>query len=183
MHTRGLSELIIKVDDVERAAHFYREVLGLTPDPTAGEGAHWFWTGEPGKSTRFALNRVQQESLAGSLPFEETSPLPPEARYRKPHFAFEVAASQLEAAMDRLRERGVNVMGPVRLDWMQAQACYFWDPEGHLLELWAPDEMVQGDRRHDGQFQRLESKRTQSARSIITAQQEKPPGDESPGGS
>ena len=137
MHTTGLSELIIKVEDVERVADFYRDVVGLTPDETAPNSNVWFWTGEPGRSARFAVNKGRA-SLADVLPFDEHAPLPEEERWKKAHFAFQVPDERLEAAVERLKMQGVAVFGPVELGWMNARACYFWDPEGHLVEFWSP---------------------------------------------
>jgi catechol-2,3-dioxygenase len=31
------------------------------------------------------------------------------------------------------------VYGPKRFDWMSAEAWYFYDPDGNLLEFWSPD--------------------------------------------
>ena len=137
MGTRGISELIIKVDDVERVADFYRDVVGLTPDETAPDSASWFWTGEPENSPRFAVNKGRA-SLADVLPFDEHSPIPEHERWKKAHFAFEVPDADLDAAVKRLKERDIPVFGPIDLDWMHARACYFWDPEGHLVEFWSP---------------------------------------------
>ena len=139
MRTEGISELIIKVDDVERVGAFYREVVGLTPDETAPEGAPWFWTGEAGKSARFAVNKGRA-SLADVLPFDEHSMIPEGERWKKAHFAFQVPDEQLDAAVEQLRAKDVHVFGPIDLDWMNARACYFWDPEGHLVEFWSPLE-------------------------------------------
>jgi catechol 2,3-dioxygenase-like lactoylglutathione lyase family enzyme len=139
MHTRGISELIIKADAPEGLLSFYRDVVGLTPDDSGPESANWLWTGEPGKSARFTVNAIERRaSLAAVLPFEETAPVPFEQRQMKPHFAFEVPGDRIEAAVRRLEARGVTVMGPVILGWMKAQARYFWDPEGHLVEFWTP---------------------------------------------
>ncbi len=137
MRAHGISELIIKVDDVERVTDFYRDVVGLVPDDTAPDGASWFWTGEPGKSARFAVNKGRA-SLADVLPFDEHSPIPEKERWMKAHFAFEVPDEQLEAAIAHLKAQDVPVFGPIELSWMNARACYFWDPEGHLVEFWSP---------------------------------------------
>ena len=139
MHTEGISELIIKVDDVEGVAAFYRDIVGLTPDETAPDETPWFWTGDPGKSARFAVNRGRA-SLADVLPFDEHSPIPEEERWKKAHFAFQVPDERLDAAVEELKAKDVPVFGPITLDWMNARACYFWDPEGHLVEFWAPQE-------------------------------------------
>lgn len=137
MHTTGLSELIIQVDDVERVADFYREVVGLIPDESAPEAVPWFWTGEPGKSTRFAVNDGRA-ALTSLTPFHEQAPVPPEERRKKAHFAFEVPSDRFDAAIAHLKLQDVPIHGPIELAWMNARACYFWDPEGHLVEFWSP---------------------------------------------
>ena len=139
MNTTGLSELIIKVDDVERVAAFYREVVGLTPDESAPEEVPWFWTGEPGKSARFVVNNGRA-ALTDLLPFNEHSPISAEERSKKAHFAFQVPEERLDAAVAQLKAHDVPVFGPIELGWMNARSCYFWDPEGHLVEFWSPHE-------------------------------------------
>jgi len=54
------------------------------------------------------------------------------------HFAFEVPRDGLDEAVERVRGAGVEVFGPVELEWMNAQAYYFYDPDGNLLEFWSP---------------------------------------------
>jgi hypothetical protein len=39
-----------------------------------------------------------------------------------------------------VRSAGVEVYGPVELDWMGARSYYFYDPDANLLELWSPEE-------------------------------------------
>ena len=46
------------------------------------------------------------------------------------------AAAQRAAAT--LRERGVQVEGPIYHSWMPARSIYFQDPDGNDLELCAP---------------------------------------------
>ncbi len=130
-----MSELIIKVDPehVEPMRAFYRDVVGLTPENDDG----WFWTGEPGSSGRFMINRPQRSSIVPMLEMEESAPMPEPERWRVPHFAFEVPDSRLEEAAEHVRNQGVDVYGPADLAWMNARAYYFWDPAGHLVEFWS----------------------------------------------
>jgi catechol 2,3-dioxygenase-like lactoylglutathione lyase family enzyme len=133
--TRGLSELVLVVRDVQAAARFYREVVGLIPARTAdlsGDAWAWFWAGRPEASARLALRR-------GPLLFEEHSPHPPGRRWGPVHFAFEVARAELPAAVQRVRAAGIEVYGPQRLEWMKADSWYFFDPDGNELEWWSPD--------------------------------------------
>jgi catechol 2,3-dioxygenase-like lactoylglutathione lyase family enzyme len=71
--------------------------------------------------------------------FEEHSPFPEGERFGRAHFAFEVARDELDAAVDRVRQAGVDVYGPVDFDWMQARSYYFYDLDANLLEFWSPE--------------------------------------------
>jgi catechol 2,3-dioxygenase-like lactoylglutathione lyase family enzyme len=131
MSTRGLAEIVLIVEDVPKATAFYRDVVGLELEHEADEAWAWFWAGQPGEPQRLALHK-------GTLLFEGQSPHPEGERWGNVHYAFHVAAEDLEAAVDRVKAAGVDVYGPVHFDWMQADAYYFYDPDGNLLEFWSP---------------------------------------------
>jgi hypothetical protein len=50
VHTfsRGLSEIVLMVEDVLKAAQFHRDVVGLVPCTEADDTWVWFWAGPPG---------------------------------------------------------------------------------------------------------------------------------------
>jgi catechol 2,3-dioxygenase len=127
----GLAELVLIVDDVPASARFYEDVVGLTLENEPSDEWAWFWAGKEGKPQRVALHR-------GRLLFEEQSPYPEGERFGRVHFAFEVARDELDAAVDRVRSAGVEVHGPVELEWMNALSYYFYDLDGNLLEFWSP---------------------------------------------
>jgi catechol-2,3-dioxygenase len=120
------------VKDVRAAAKFYREVVGLTPETEADDAWAWFWAGTPGVTQRIALHK-------GTLLFEEHSLLPPEERWGRVHYAFQVERENLEAAVAHVRSAGVEVYGPTYFEWMQAKSYYFYDLDGNLLEWWSPE--------------------------------------------
>jgi|GEM_PF-625083 len=147
----GVSELVLVVGDVPACADFYERVVGLTPDETNGgtppsvdagsrawrEDWAWFWTGAVGSSVRLALT-------TGPLFFQEDSPYPAGERFGRVHFAIEKAREEMPGAIERLREHGIEVfMGadgkPVRLEWMNAESVYWYDPAGNQGEFWSPD--------------------------------------------
>ena len=132
MFSTELAEIVLIVEDVERSARFYRNVVGLVPENEPDDGWAWFWAGEPGRAQRVALHK-------GSLLFEERSPLPEGERWGRVHYAFNVPREKLEKAADHVRQKGHTVYGPVYLDWMKALSYYFYDPDGNLLEFWSPD--------------------------------------------
>jgi catechol 2,3-dioxygenase-like lactoylglutathione lyase family enzyme len=132
MSSRGFAELVLIVDDVPKAARFYRDVVGLEPEHETGDEWAWFWAGTPGDTQRIALHR-------GSLLFEEHSPYPEGERFGRVHFAFDVAREDLDAAVQRVRDAGVEVYGPVEFDApFNACSYYFYDPDGNLLEFFSP---------------------------------------------
>jgi len=128
MFSTGLAEIVLIVDDVKKAARFYREVVGLTPETEPDEAWAWFWAGETGHPQRVALHK-------GSLLFEGQSPLPAGERWGQVHYAFNVPRNKLTAAVAHVKAHNVEVYGPVQLDWMQAESYYFYDLDGNLLEF------------------------------------------------
>ena len=133
MSSRGFAELVLIVDDVAKAAHFYEHVVGLELEHGTDDEWAWFWAGRPGDPQRIALHK-------GSLLFEEHSPYPEGERFGRVHYAFDVAPHDLDAAVDRVRSAGVEVYGPVEFDApFNATSYYFYDPDGNLLEFFAPD--------------------------------------------
>lgn len=133
MTSRGLSEIVLIVEDVPKAADFYRHVVGLQPEGEFSDDWAWFWAGTPGVKQRLALHK-------GTLMFEGQSPHPEGERFGNVHFAFEVAPDDLDTSVDRVRAAGVDVYGPVELEWMSAHSYYFYDLDGNLLEFWSPDD-------------------------------------------
>jgi catechol-2,3-dioxygenase len=127
----GLAELVLVVEDVPRAADFYREVVGLEPESPAGEEWAWFFAGAPDRAQRIALHK-------GSLLFEEHSPHPEGHRFGNVHFALEVPRDRIDEAVAHVATT-TKIYGPTRFDWMQATSYYFYDPDGNLLELWSRD--------------------------------------------
>lgn len=132
MFSKGISEIVLVVDDVQAAARFYREVVGLNPESEADDAWAWFWAGEPGKTQRVALHK-------GKLLADEITPPAGGEHWGSIHYAFEVPRDALERAVAHLKGLGVDVRGPVRWDWMKATSYYFFDPDGNHLEFWSPD--------------------------------------------
>lgn len=131
-----LAELVLMVRDVPTAAAFYRDVVGLTLERPFDDAWAWFTINEPGDS-----ERPQRLALTtGPLLFEAHSPHAPGQRFGSIHFALGVDEASLRRALRRLRDHGVDVHGPTRLEWMKATAHYFYDPDGNLVEYWTADD-------------------------------------------
>lgn len=115
---KGIYEVAIKVKDLPRAEKFYRDVLGLEVG-IRDEGRNWLFLRAGGSNGMLVL---QEEK--GEFPSQ--------------HFAFTVDEIDIENAAKILRDRGVDVDGPVFHEWMPATSLYFDDPDGNALELCAP---------------------------------------------
>jgi catechol-2,3-dioxygenase len=115
---RGVYEIAIRVKELARAESFYLEVLDLEigiRDTTR----NWLFLRAGGQDGMIVLQEDK-----GEWPLQ--------------HFAFTVAEADIERAASMLRERGVEVEGPVFHQWMPARSIYFSDPDGNDLELCAP---------------------------------------------
>lgn len=130
MFSTGLAEIVLIVEDVDRATAFYRDVVGLKLR-TQSEDWAWFWTGEEGTSQNLAVHK-------GRLLMQEHSPQGPEPIWGPIHCAFRVPRDKLKAAVAHVHSHGVEIHGPISFEWMQAESYYFHDPDGNLLEWWSP---------------------------------------------
>jgi len=140
MFSTELAEIVLIVENVDRSARFYREIVGLTPENEPEDDWAWFWAGEPGRTQRVALH-------SGPLLFEERSPLPEGERWGRIHYAFNVPRDRLEEAVDHVRANDTEVFGPVYFEWMGSLSYYFYDPDGNLLEFWSPDQTLAAPQR------------------------------------
>ena len=122
MLLHGLSELILVVKDVRRAARFYTEVVGLPVDEPPSDRWCWLWCGAPGRLPRLGLT-------TGPLTFGAAHCGGPT------HFAFGVPRSAIPREKARLEMLGVAVEGPVHFEFWQADSIYFSDPDGNRVEL------------------------------------------------
>ena len=118
----GLSELILRVRDVDRSLAFYRDVLGLALEKRDSPGWAWLWSGEPHASPRLGLT---------SRPLSYGA-----AHCGGPaHFAIAVPRAAIPAEKARLEALGLVVEGPVRFESWKADSIYVSDPDDHRVEL------------------------------------------------
>lgn len=126
----GLLETSIYVDDMERAARFYGEVLGLkamlrTSRLTA------FDAGRSGVLLVFARGMTEEDSASpgGVVPGHDGS--------GRLHFALAIASDAYDAWRSWLASRGVAIRSEV--NWPKGgRSLYFDDPDGHVVELATP---------------------------------------------
>ena len=129
MTLAGICELVLETDDVEGLARFYRE-LGLEPISTEGDRT-WLAAGERCRLGIWPPGEKEHSDRGG----------------RHVHFALSVDHDRLDELGEELRERGVEVDGPVEHDGGD-RSVYFFDPAGNRVELW--DFFHDGDGAEDG---------------------------------
>jgi catechol 2,3-dioxygenase-like lactoylglutathione lyase family enzyme len=123
-------ETALYVDDLERAARFYTDVLGLRP-LFADDRLRAFAV--DGVSVLLLFRRgasLETTRMPGGTipPHDGSGPL---------HVAFGIASAELAAWEARLRAQHIAIEG--RTDWPRGgQSIYLRDPDGHLLELATP---------------------------------------------
>jgi catechol-2,3-dioxygenase len=132
----GISELVLEVDDLEAARHFYRDVLGFE-ETLYGEGAkgrYWYLVGE---TARLGL-WTEQVGLAGGRGGVHV------------HYAFHLADAEIDRLKERIEGSGVEVEGPIQLG--PGRAIYVTDPDGNVVEFWSQrmDEYAEGARAGGG---------------------------------
>src|SRR3989442_15813568 len=98
MQVKGIFEIAIRVKDLARAANFYTEVLGFQHGLFDAE-RRWLFLWVNGKAGVVVLQ-------------EDTGPWPHQ------HFAFAVAANDLDRLKSTLERADIAVQGPVELAWM-----------------------------------------------------------------
>jgi catechol-2,3-dioxygenase len=108
-----IAEVALFTDDVWSLAAFYERLLGRSPDSSSDSHASF----DLGGTTLF-IHVAEGASLEGA----------PNAD----HVAF---ALDQDAAADRVRSEGVEVMGPKDFYW--GRSAYLRDPDGRAVELQA----------------------------------------------
>ena len=115
---RGVATVWVPVEDIERATRFYNETLGLDVQDHDGD-----WVEVTANGLTIGLN-AREDAGAGSS--------------GGPVIAF-ARSDGIEAAVDALKEKGVEVPGEIS-DHPWGRVATFRDSEGNDLQLYAPPE-------------------------------------------
>ncbi len=129
MPVAGICELALETEDVEQLSSFYRR-LGLEL-VSEEEGRVWLAAGKRCRLGIWPPGKKEFSDRGG----------------RHVHFALSVDEERLDALTAGLRERGVEVEGPVEHDGGD-RSVYFFDPAGNRVELW--DFFRDGEGAEDG---------------------------------
>jgi catechol 2,3-dioxygenase-like lactoylglutathione lyase family enzyme len=123
-------ETALYVDDLDRAACFYEQVLGLK---ALTSDARFRAYDVGGASVLLLFKRgatLETVHMPGGT-------IPPHDGHGPLHIAFAIAADELPRWEQTLGGHGVEIEG--RTDWSRGgHSIYFRDPDGHLLELATP---------------------------------------------
>lgn len=117
MAVAGICELVLETEEVGRLARFYRE-LGLRPLLEEDDRV-WLAAGDSCRLGIWPPGEKEHDDRGG----------------RHVHFALSVDHDRLDALSAGLRERGVEVDGPVEHEGGDRSA-YFFDLAGNRVELW-----------------------------------------------
>jgi catechol 2,3-dioxygenase-like lactoylglutathione lyase family enzyme len=123
-------ETALYFDDLDRAAAFYVETMGLRVLDTGSR----LVSIDAGQGTVLLLFKRGATTAGADLP---GGWIPPHDGHGPVHVAFAIAAEALEPWERHLADRGIAIESRVRWDG-GGRSIYFRDPGGHSLELATP---------------------------------------------
>lgn len=129
--TKGVYHIGIPVNDVERAVKFYTEILGMTIAKLNRDdmGDH--------------LNRADLRSGDSMVVlFQRPAAIEKDALKEDgaTHQAFVVSNEDFELAVRKMADLGVKIHNVPTVDRPSGRGFYFFDPDGNLLQLYAPSK-------------------------------------------
>ena len=134
---KGIGEVSIRVNDLERMRKFYQDVLGLEVLRQA-EGFVFFKVAEGfgGHTQNLALFVAEESWL-----LEDKSTQLSSEMTTLHHIAFNVSLEDFQSERERLENLDIKVHATEH-EWLHVRSLYFSDPEGNLLELVCYDQRV-----------------------------------------
>jgi catechol 2,3-dioxygenase len=122
---RGLAEVVLVVQDLERSVTFYRDLLGLTVISPPGLPAVFLRVGEERAGVPQQIVLVPG-GAAGAAASKADRVLH--------HIGLEVAPDQYDAERERLAAAGLDVRDGAH-PFLSVEAFYIDDPDGNEVEL------------------------------------------------
>jgi catechol-2,3-dioxygenase len=118
MTVSGLAEMTLQVRDLQASEAFYSDVFGLRVLKREDDRV-WL---AAGRHARLGL------WLPGEKEFGDEGG-------EHVHYAFSAEPGTLDALVDRIKERGIELRGPVEHPGGD-RSIYVEDPEGNVVEVW-----------------------------------------------
>jgi len=133
-----LLETALYVEDLERSAQFYQQVLGF--DVIQGTPKEVETQSRVLRPLHIPGGQVLLLFLHGATTKTAVLPggtIPPHHGSGQLHLAFAISSGELESWRERLESHGVAIEG--EMSWPRGgTSLYFRDPDGHLVELATP---------------------------------------------
>ncbi len=124
---KGVAEAVLYVKDLDRAAKFYTEVLGLPLTAAFGE-ARFLQTGPDSTLILFDADGIRRRQ----------SVIPSHGAVGQGHVAMAIPAGEIDAWHERLAAHGVAIEH--EQTWsLGSRSIYFRDPDLNSLELISAD--------------------------------------------
>jgi catechol 2,3-dioxygenase-like lactoylglutathione lyase family enzyme len=129
MQPAGILETALYVSDVETAARFYGDVLGLECILRAGSESVFFRCG-PGVVILFDAEKLKERPKGGL-------PIPSHGAAGPGHVCFRATRDEIAGWKSHLEAHGVAIES--EFDWPNgAHSLYFRDPSGNSIEFAEP---------------------------------------------
>ena len=125
MRVIGMDHIVVNVSDMDEALRFYGDVLDLEV-----LRLDQFRRGEVG----FVSVRLSDETIIDLRPRDDT----PGGPVNVDHFCLLVEPTDMDAALEDLRGKGVEISGPVGTRWGargNGPSFYIQGPDGNRIEL------------------------------------------------
>ena len=134
MQVHELGHLVLYVHDIDRSAHFYREVLGW--QQIGGYGVDGSSLGAAPVAVFSAPNQRTHHELLLIEVGADAAEIPHGRRVGMYHFGLKIGDDDgaLVEALSRLRDAGVPVVGAS--DHTVTHSLYIQDPDGNEIELY-----------------------------------------------
>ena len=128
MTVSGIAELKLRVEDLERVERFYVDVFGLRVLKREDDRV-WLAAGDRARLGLWPPGGEEFGDQGGA----------------HVHYAFSAEPGTLDALVDRIRGRGIDLQGPVEHPGGD-RSIYVEDPEGNVTEVWDFFERGEGAR-------------------------------------
>lgn len=152
MKSRGMNHFGLMTHDIDKTIDFYRDILEFEPiayyirELEEGHLRQVFFDLGNGQSLEFAQNHGSS-TISDDFDAGMNDGLGIGKLYGVVgmiHFAFDVeSVEELNARKEKLEAVGVEVFGPLDLDWLDS--IYFYDPNGIQLEFAYTKKFPPGD--------------------------------------